>query len=251
MTKNVWNVLAAVALFVIIAIGASAITVSALWGAKGQTFTLFEFLGPLPAAFLGPVAGIGAILLAKLASIAVLHTPLDMVTVLRLLPPVAAAFFFATYRGKMTNGTGSNWTTSRAIQVLVPLACMALFILHPVGAQAWFYSLYWLIPPVVVLALPDNLFLRSLGTTFTQHAIGGVIWLYFVNAMTPAAWIALIPIVAVERLVFAGGMSACFVLLQAALAEVNSVLVSRHVQPLPLLCLPKADQSAKTGNAGE
>lgn len=246
--KNAWNILAALALFTLVAIGASSITVSALWGANGQTFTLFEFLGPLPAAFLGPVLGIGAILLAKLASIAVLHTPLDLVTILRFLPPVAAAYFFATYKGKDETGSTHErnaprilrgWTASRAIQVVVPLACMALFIVHPVGAQAWFFSLYWLIPPIIVLALPENLFLRSLGTTFTQHAIGGVIWLYFVNAMTPAAWIMLIPVVAVERLVFAGGMSACFVLLQAALVEVNSVLVSRNVQPLLLHNVPK------------
>ena len=35
------------------------------------------------------------------------------------------------------------WATNHySIRLLVPLACMALFVAHPVGAQAFLYSLY-------------------------------------------------------------------------------------------------------------
>jgi hypothetical protein len=50
-----------------------------------------------------------------------------------------------------------------------------------------------------------NIFFTSLGSTFTAHAVGSVIWLYTIP-MTAGMWLALIPIVALERLCFATGM---------------------------------------------
>jgi hypothetical protein len=219
------NAVPAILLFTLVAIAASAISISALKGVTGSSFTAFEFIGVLPAAFLGPVLGIFAILLAKLTSAFFLSTTIDSVFMLRLLPPVLAAYYFATYK---------NAGNSRVIQVIVPLACMALFIANPVGSQAWQYSLYWLIPPIIALAKPSHLFLRSLGTTFTQHAIGGVIWLYFVAPMAPAAWLALIPIVAGERLLFASGISLSYVALNAIVSRVKWLANSTHVNIAPL-----------------
>jgi hypothetical protein len=84
-----------------------------------------------------------------------------------------------------------------------------------VGSQVWYYSLYWLIPMVLYFA-PKNLFLRSLGSTFTAHAIGSVLFLYSIPT-APALWIMLLPIVAIERLVFAAGISASFVAFNSVL----------------------------------
>ena len=45
----------------------------------------------------------------------------------------------------------------------------------------------------------------ALASTFIAHAVGSVIWLYTVP-MTAAAWIALIPLVACERMLYASGI---------------------------------------------
>ena len=94
---------------------------------------------------------------------------------------------------------------SKYIRLIVPIVCMALFILHPVGSQAWLYSTFWLMPMVISFFGFNNLFLRALGSTFVAHAVGSVIWIYTVP-MIAAQWISLIPIVCIERLLFATGM---------------------------------------------
>ena len=93
---------------------------------------------------------------------------------------------------------------------IVPLLCIVLFWLHPVGHQAWIYPLYWLVPVIGLFWARDNLLMRSLGTTFTAHAVGSTAFLY-VYGMTPEFWLALIPVVFVERVLFALGISVSFV----------------------------------------
>ncbi len=98
------------------------------------------------------------------------------------------------------------WSSKHAaIRLWLPLACMALFVLHPVGAQAFIYSFYWLIPVVLYFWPYQSLFLTALGSTFIAHAVGSVIWCYTVP-MTAAMWLALMPIVLLERTLFALGM---------------------------------------------
>jgi len=73
------------------------------------------------------------------------------------------------------------WSTRHySIRLLLPIVCMGLFIIHPVGAQAFAYSLYWLIPVVLFFVPQRFLFLQALGSTFIAHAVGSVIWLYTV-----------------------------------------------------------------------
>lgn len=91
------------------------------------------------------------------------------------------------------------------IRLFVPLVCMALFIVHPVGGQAWIYAMYWLIPVLLYVINKNNLFMVALGSTFIAHAVGSVIWLYTVP-MTASVWYALMPMVIVERIIFALGM---------------------------------------------
>src|SRR3990172_1095426 len=47
--------------------------------------------------------------------------------------------------------------------------------LHPIGRTVWFYSIYWLIPLIVWPFRNNFLLARSLGATFTIHAVGGAI----------------------------------------------------------------------------
>lgn len=98
------------------------------------------------------------------------------------------------------------WSTNHfVIRLLLPIACMGLFVLHPVGGQAFYYSFYWLIPVVLYFIPRKSLFLTALGSTFIAHAVGSVIWCYTVP-MTATMWTALIPIVLAERVLFALGM---------------------------------------------
>jgi hypothetical protein len=91
------------------------------------------------------------------------------------------------------------------IRMVLPIVCMALFIAHPIGGQAFFYSFYWLIPVVLYFIPHRSLFLTALGSTFIAHAVGSVIWCYTVP-MTAGMWMGLLPIVALERILFALGM---------------------------------------------
>lgn len=96
---------------------------------------------------------------------------------------------------------------------IVPFVCMILFIMHPIGFQAMVYTSFWLIPIGVYFYSTKNLFLHALSSTLVAHALGSVIWLYTVP-MTAALWIGLMPIVVIERIVFALGivvMHACAV----------------------------------------
>jgi len=205
--------LAFVGLFSLLVLAADNVNFSAiLGGAPNQSFTLFQFIGPVAGGFLGAAAGALSVLLAEMVSFFWLGKEVSLVNLLRLAPMLFAAVYFAKYsRGKFSGA-------------LVSLVCMAAFIAHPVGQQAWIYSLYWLIP-TIALALPSHLFLRSLGATFTAHSIGSVVWLYAFPS-TAAFWLALIPVVAFERLLFASGISVSYIALNALFSRVEAIAKS-------------------------
>lgn len=87
------------------------------------------------------------------------------------------------------------------------VSCFVAFLANPIGWQAGLYTLYWIIPIATTLVPHKSIFLDALGSTFTVHAVGSVFWLYTHPAMTSTTWLALIPLVAAERLVFASGMA--------------------------------------------
>ena len=91
------------------------------------------------------------------------------------------------------------------ISLLLPAACMMLFILHPVGQVAWLYSLYWLIPMALYFVSEDADWKRAVIASFASHAVGSVMYLYTTH-MSAAVWMALMPVVAVERLLISVGI---------------------------------------------
>ena len=219
-TRDIASVsgLAFVMLFTALVLFADSINFSPILGAdpaQKQYFTLFQFMGPIAGGFLGAGAGVLSVLLAEIVSFIWLGKEANALNLLRLLPMLFAALYFAKY------------SRNRLFGAIVPLACMALFIIHPVGSQAWFYSLYWLVP-LIMLLLPEHLFLRSLGATMTAHSIGSVIWLYFIPS-TPEFWIALIPIVAAERLLFALGITGSYFALSTIFSHVKRIAKSGMV----------------------
>lgn len=84
--------------------------------------------------------------------------------------------------------------------------CFIFFLIHPTGWQAAWYSAYWLLPLLTTFLLPKNTFFDALGSTFTVHAVGSVLWIY-THTMSAELWLSLIPLVAVERLVYVFGMT--------------------------------------------
>ncbi|MBI2656515.1 hypothetical protein HYX03_02145 [Candidatus Woesearchaeota archaeon] len=185
------------------------INFSKLVGADNQFFTFFQFFGPVAGAFLGPVVGVLSVLIAETSSYLLLGKAFTLVNVLRLLPMLFAAWYFGTKKDK--------------VSFLIPAAAILLFVAHPVGRQVWFFALFWTIP-IIIKLLPkkygEKAFLKSLGATFTAHSVGGAMWNYIVP-MTPAAWIALIPVVVYERLLFASGIAVSFVLFNTLLDRLD------------------------------
>jgi hypothetical protein len=83
---------------------------------------------------------------------------------------------------------------------------MILFISNPASSAAFLYSFFWLIPVLLFLTKNNNIFFAALSSTFVAHAVGSVMWLYATN-MPAEQWLALVPVVAFERLVAALGIT--------------------------------------------
>ncbi len=173
-------------------------------GSWHMFFSAMNCAAPLAGTFLG-VSGSGMVYVLK--------------TVLRVCTVgIAGASFFhgiPTLCASLYLGT-THWS----VRIALPMVCMLLFWLHPVGFAAGAYALYWLIPVAVFYTNSHNMFLNALGSTFIAHAVGSVIWLYTVP-MASATWLALIPVVAIERLCFATGMVVVHTVLQGAIQYVS------------------------------
>lgn len=129
------------------------------------------------------------------------------------LPTLCGALYLSLIRK-------NSWHT-KIISALPALVCMALFWIHPIGRCAALYPLYWIIPIAVAVTRPQAFFLHALGSTFTTHAVGSVLWLYGGLLCSPVAWNALIPIVAFERFGFACMMTGVFYGIRGARSWLN------------------------------
>jgi len=187
--------------FIILVLVSAGMGVSAVLGGEKYQFTLDQLFAPTIGAFAGAGIGAGLIIIANAAKALVFGIS-NWFDIARIFTLAFAAYYFAQKKEDI-------------VSAVVPLGAMALFVLHPVGREAWFFSLFWLIP-VVASFYRTNLLARSFGSTFTAHSIGTVAFLYTFST-TPAFWIALIPIVVVERLLFGLGISASFLVVNQAL----------------------------------
>ena len=186
-------------LFTVLALVGMNINFSPLVGAENQFFTLFQFFGPIAGGFLG-VFGVLAVAVALLINFVAVGKEITIVNLARLLPMLFAAYYFSQYKKQKLNDR---------LSIAVPVLAMLAFWLHPVGREAWYFALFWTIP-LIVKFLPDRLVFRSLGSTFTAHAVGGALWAWTVP-MTAAQWNFLIPIVAYERILFTAGIAVSYI----------------------------------------
>jgi len=192
-------------IFTILSLIAFQITVSKIVG-SGQSFTLFELIAPIGGMFLGPVLGGLSAFFVRLADIILFKKSIDLLTIIRFLPAVLAAAYFGL--------------KSKKTAIIFPV-CIVLFLLNPIGRQAWLYSMIWLIPFVATF-FKKRLILNSLGATFTAHAVGSTIFLYAFG-LTPQIWLALIPVVFIERGVFTIGIWASFLAMNTVLDKLSKI----------------------------
>jgi hypothetical protein len=176
----------------------SCIKFSYIFGSKQLFFSGINCTGPL----LGHYKGLGAFILLVLRK-----RLFSTQKVLNLAYTSGGGLFNPLIYHIPTFIASAYWFSSnKFIRLVLPVICMVIFILHPIGYEAFVYSWFWFIPLVVHFLPYRTPFLEALGTTFLAHAIGTVLTLY-VRPMPAEYWIALIPVVVVERLLFASGMT--------------------------------------------
>lgn len=199
-------------LFIALTLIGMEINFSPILGVDEQSFTLFQFFGPVAGAFLG-IFGIFAVLVAELVNFALVGKEATLLNLLRLTPMLFAAYYFSRNTSKGFNDK---------LSLVIPVLAMIAFWSTPAGAQAWYYALFWLIP-IIVKFLPDRLFLRSLGATFTAHAVGAALFALAVP-ISAEVWTMLVPITAMERVMFAAGISVSFVLFTNVLNAIDRIM---------------------------
>ncbi len=185
--------------------------ISFMVGSQCAFFSGVNFVAPLAGAFGGVIGSYITLALRVLLGLLFFN-----ITEFKFLVSYVPGFCASLY-----------WASPNiVIRLFIPLACMVLFIAHPVGLPAFMYTFYWLIPIALYFVRRKNVFLEALGSTFIAHAVGSVVWLYTMPT-TPVLWIGLIPIVAVERLLFASGMVLAHYVLVLVFDQVKNCAFSR------------------------
>ncbi len=186
-----------IVLFALLGFAAMQVPFSKLVGAENMRFSLFDFYGPIAGGFIGSLWGLLTVALMQLISWGVNGFSLETTALIRLLPMLFAVLYFAKKSTKYT--------------LIVPALAMIAFWAHPEGRAAWYFAFYWLIPFVAYFFADKYLFARALGATFTQHSVGGALWLWALN-MKAELWLSLIPIVWKERVLMAIGITVTYIL---------------------------------------
>lgn len=193
MQKETGKKLIFVAIFAIVGLLLMQIPFTKIIGSNLK-FSLFDFYGPIAGSFVGSAIGMIGVLIMQILNWAWHGFAVDGATIIRFFPMLFALLYFAK---------------KSKLMLAVPALAMIAFWAHPEGRQAWYYTLYWLIPVIAYFFHDRFIFARALGTTFTAHAVGGVLWIWVFN-MKAAVWISLIPIVWKERGLMAIGITLTF-----------------------------------------
>ena len=180
-------------------------------------FTLFDAFGPIAGAFLGTLPGAFAVFLMQGFHFVTQGANFsDPAALIRLLPMIVAALYFSR---KMP------------LNVVVPALAIIAFVAHPVGREVWYFSLFWTIPIICYFFQERWLLARALGATFMAHSVGGALWVWFVP-IPAAVWVGLIPVVIMERLLFATGIAGTYLAVNNAFAFLNERLTFSYKFPV-------------------
>ncbi len=184
-----YSKLISILLFTLLGFIALQIPFTRLMGSNVK-FTLFDFIAPTAGAFIGTLPGVISVFFMQVLNLVLHGGKYDIGGIVRLFPTLFAVVYFSK---------------KRSINILIPVVAIIAFNLNPIGRSAWQFSLFWLIP-IAAHFYRKNLFVKSLGATFTAHAVGGALWVWAFG-LTKQIWLALIPQVIVERLAMACGIT--------------------------------------------
>ncbi|OGI82691.1 hypothetical protein A3I95_01875 [Candidatus Nomurabacteria bacterium RIFCSPLOWO2_02_FULL_44_12] len=189
-------------IFTVLGFIALQIPITQLEGSKAK-FMVYDAFAPVAGAFIGTLPGVVAVFLMQFVNF-VVHGAVveDAGTIIRFLPMLFAVLYF-TRKGKFN--------------LVIPIIAIIAFVAHPIGREVWYFTLFWIIPIIAYYLRDRFLLARALGATFTAHAVGGALWMW-VFALPAPIWISLIPVVALERSLFALGICVSFVLVNNLLA---------------------------------
>lgn len=204
-------------LFTLVGFGTLQVPFNKLAGSN-VSFTLFDFFAPIAGSFLGPVFGIISVLSVMIGNNLINQTPWTTGSIIRLFPILFAVYYFA-----QINNKNSKWILA------IPVLAIVAFIAHPEGQKVPQYTLFWIIP-LIAYRFRNNLFMKSLGATFTAHSVGGMAWIWVFN-LKATVWNSLIPVVIAERLLFALGIAGSFIIVKFTLSYLASKKVLPQVIP--------------------
>src|SRR3989344_7505468 len=205
MIKETTKKITLIVIFGALALIALQIPLNELVGSTAK-FTLFDSFGPIATAFVGTLPGIVAVFVAQAANFLIHGAQvLDAGTIIRFFPMLFAAWYFAK---------------PRRINIVIPILAIIAFNLHPIGRSAWYYSSFWLIPIACEFLREKSLIARALGATFTAHAVGGAAWVWAFG-LSKEIWTALIPVVAMERVMFTIGICVTYLAMNNILAVLD------------------------------
>ena len=189
-------------IFAVLGFIALQIPIAQLEGSKAK-FMVYDAFAPVAGAFIGSLPGVVAVFFMQFINFLVHGAVIeDTGTIIRFLPMLFAALYFAR---------------KDKFNLIIPALAIVAFIAHPIGRTVWYYTLFWTIPIFAYFLRDRFLLARALGATFTAHAVGGALWIW-TFALPASVWISLIPIVAMERALFALGICVSFVLVNNLLA---------------------------------
>lgn len=177
-------------------------------GSKMAFFAPAAILLPLAGAFGGVAGSLGMLGMGLLVR-SLFFGFMPMLFLAYHLPGFFASLYWAT--------------NSKLLRVLPVLVCAFLFLVHPIGTQCAWYSLFWLVP--VFAAFNSGLLSAALGSSFTAHAVGTVVWLY-TGILSVSDFAVLAPVVIVERLMIAVAMALaykCIVFVHSRIADSHAL----------------------------
>ena len=187
--------------------------VSSVIGSYTAFFSLSTTIVPLSGAFAGLSGAMITGILKMVLGVIVYGALFPLHHLAFHLPGMFAAFYWAS--------------TSIMIRAFIPLICILLFVTHPIGSHAWPYAMYWWIPVILYFMNKKSISANAIGSTFVAHAVGSVIWLYTMP-MGAATWLALMPIVLIERFLFAGGMVVLYHFYQQVVKKIGLPYAARR-----------------------
>ncbi|MDW8033770.1 MAG: hypothetical protein RMI79_02285 [Nitrososphaerota archaeon] len=193
-----------------------------------SSFSFGAIFGPVIPRFLNVYWGASAIMLSRILGFAIGYYKMGdisnlakfLASWLTFVPIIASGIYFA----KVFKGDKRL--------IVIPLLSILMFLLHPIGREVWYYSLFWTLPIIIAFLKPriDSLirnhvvqvYVYSVGSSFTDHAIGSILYLYLSN-IPSWAWIQAIPFTPVERAIFAAGITFFYFVIRISLMIMQKV----------------------------